>query len=108
MSELDSLLAEIARLLAQAERDDEPAQLERTLTDGYARALSLEAERARLERRIGELTVALEAREDPGDVAELRSLRRKLAAKRRRIDQLRDELARLRLRHSVAVRATPR
>ena len=31
--------------------EDDPAQLERTLTDGYARALALEAERWRLQQR---------------------------------------------------------
>ena len=46
------------------------ARLEDTLTEGYARALAIEAERWRLERRIGEV-----AREGRGDVGEeLRSL----------------------------------
>jgi hypothetical protein len=31
------------------------ARLEETLTDGYAEALALEAERSRIERRIGEV-----------------------------------------------------
>src|SRR2546429_10031936 len=34
-------------------------RLEHTLTDGYARALALEAERVRLERRMGELAGGL-------------------------------------------------
>jgi len=46
------------------------ARLEDTLTEGYARALAIEAERWRLERRIGE--VAREGRSDVSD--ELRSL----------------------------------
>jgi hypothetical protein len=46
------------------------ARLEDTLTEGYARALAIEAERWRLERRIGE--VAREGRSDVGE--ELRSL----------------------------------
>jgi hypothetical protein len=46
------------------------ARLEDTLTEGYAQALALEAERWRLERRLGE--VAREGRADAGD--ELRSL----------------------------------
>src|SRR5207247_2033695 len=47
MPKKDPLLEEISALLA-AEGADDPARLERTLTDGYARALSLEAERRRL------------------------------------------------------------
>jgi hypothetical protein len=50
------------------------ARLEDTLTEGYARALAIEAERWRLERRIGE--VAREGRSDVGE--ELRSLGTKL------------------------------
>ena len=46
------------------------AHIEDTLTEGYARALALEAERWRLERRIGE--VAREGRTDIGE--ELKSL----------------------------------
>ena len=46
------------------------ARIEDTLTEGYAQALALEAERWRLERRIGE--VAREGRTDVGE--ELRSL----------------------------------
>jgi hypothetical protein len=46
------------------------ARMEDTLTEGYAKALALEAERWRLERRIGE--VAREGRTDIGE--ELRSL----------------------------------
>jgi hypothetical protein len=46
------------------------ARLEDTLTEGYARALAIEAERWRLERRIGE--VAREGRSNVGE--ELRSL----------------------------------
>ena len=46
------------------------ARLEDTLTEGYARALAIEAERWRLERRIGE--VAREGRSNTGE--ELRTL----------------------------------
>ena len=46
------------------------ARMEDTLTEGYAKALALEAERWRLERRIGE--VAREGSTDVGE--ELRSL----------------------------------
>ena len=46
-------------------------EMEHTLTDGYARALELEAERLRLERRIGELAHNLEG---PDEARELRRL----------------------------------
>jgi hypothetical protein len=51
------------------------ARLEETLTEGYAQALALEAERWRLERRIGE--VAREGGDDAGD--EIRSLGSRLS-----------------------------
>lgn len=59
--------------------------LESTLTEGYAQALALEAERWRLERRLGE--VAREGVRDSGE--ELSSLGRRLTVAD-------DELARLR------------
>jgi ABC-type phosphate transport system auxiliary subunit len=68
-------------------------EMEHTLTDGYARALELEAERLRLERRIGELAHSLDG---PDEAKELR----RLAIDLRRIDEilaaLRGELAALR------------
>jgi len=62
------MLEQIEELLAS----EQPtlARMEDTLTEGYAQALALEAERWRLERRIGE--VAREGRTDAGD--ELRTL----------------------------------
>ena len=62
------MLEQIEELLAS----ERPllARLEDTLTEGYAQALALEAERRRLERRIGE--VAREGGSDAGD--ELRTL----------------------------------
>jgi hypothetical protein len=91
MPQPDPLLDEIAALLAAAESRDDPVRLERTLTDGYARALSLEAERLRLERQI----------RAPTDAAR----RRELASLERQLDALRDQLDLLRRRHSLAVRA---
>jgi hypothetical protein len=103
MPELDHLLAEIGILLEQSEQDDDPARLERTLTDGYARALSLEGERWRLQRRIGQMTSAL-ARDGAAGVTELSALARLLEEQEGSIDQLREELGRLRQRYSLAVR----
>ena len=42
------------------EGHDDPARLERTLTDGYAQALTLEAERTSLERRVLRLSLELD------------------------------------------------
>lgn len=55
---IPALLEQIDDLLAEPSQPEEPATLaclERTLTDGYAYALALEAERWRLERRMSEL-----------------------------------------------------
>ena len=104
MESTDPLLAEISALLDAAEGHDDPERLERTLTDGYARALSLEGERWRLEREIGKLTTTV-ARGDEASPRELAALLR--ALKRRDVDigDLRDKLSHLRRRHSSAVRA---
>ena len=76
--------------------------IESTLTDGYAEALALEAERSRIERRLGEVVrdagevsahsvaaelVELSERLDTadGELARLRSLLRKLQGLRRRL-----------------------
>src|SRR5262249_57596693 len=67
-----TMLEQIEELLGA----EEPtlARMEDTLTEGYAQALALEAERWRLERRIGEV-----AREGPTDFEELRSLGTRLS-----------------------------
>ncbi len=63
--------------------------IESTLTDGYAEALALEAERSRIERRLGE--VVRDAGEvEPHDVAA------ELAELSERLDTADGELARLR------------
>ena len=67
------------------------AVLEETLTEGYAEALALDAERLRLERRIGE--VAREARADSG--GELTSLGRRLTLTDGELARLRALLATL-------------
>jgi uncharacterized sporulation protein YeaH/YhbH (DUF444 family) len=91
----DPLLSQIAALLAEADGHDDPAQIERTLTDGYARALALEAEHRRLSQRIRKMTVA----------AELAAAVQLLERQEDEIGALRRELGRLQHRHSSAVRA---
>ena len=83
-------------LAAPREGVDAPAlaHVEHTLTTGYARALALEAERLRVERRIGELTAGGDPDEELGPLTE----RRDIAA---------DELTRLRaLLHPLKLRAS--
>jgi hypothetical protein len=67
------------------------ARMEETLTEGYARALALEAERWRLERRIGE--VAREGRDDIGE--EIRSLGSRLTNADGKLAELRTLLGTL-------------
>jgi hypothetical protein len=74
------------------------ARMEETLTEGYARALALEAERWRLERRIGE--VAREGRGDVGD--EIRSLGSRLTSADGKLSELRALLGSLHERARVA------
>ena len=77
------------------------ARMEDTLTEGYAKALALEAERWRLERRIGE--VAREGRTDVGE--ELRSLGTRLTHADGELAELRSLLGTLHER-ARAVRLT--
>ena len=80
-------------------------RIERTLTDGYARALALEGERLRIERAIEDVAAAINDG-NPGRRAEELSL---LARRRARIDgdlaHLRDRLDLLR-RKARELRAT--
>ena len=66
------------------------ASLEETLTDGYAKAMALEAERWRLERRLGEVARTL----DGPDVS---SFEEELAALAKRLTSADGELSRLRV-----------
>jgi hypothetical protein len=67
------------------------AHVEETLTEGYAEALALEAERLRLERRLSE--VARQGSADPG--TELTSLARRLTSADGELTELRALLASL-------------
>jgi ABC-type transporter Mla subunit MlaD len=102
---MSTLLNRIDALL-DAPESDAPASLERierTLTDGYARALELETQTIRLERRIGELAA------DDGDAQakadELAVLSRRLAATGDDLGRLRNQLEPLLLR-ARALRAS--
>jgi septal ring factor EnvC (AmiA/AmiB activator) len=98
---MTELLERIQTLIDTEARDLE--QIERTLTDGYAEALSLEAERWRIERRIAEVTHGIQR----GDVAkkarELASLSKRLHGNESALTRLRGLLAELR-RYASGVR----
>jgi hypothetical protein len=80
------------------------ARMEDTLTEGYARALALEAEHWRLERRIGEV-----AREGRTDIAEeLKSLSTRLTQADGELTQLRSLLGTLHERSRAARLTTSR
>lgn len=94
-----TFLDEISELIEQPvprERQLHLERLERVLTDGYAHALALEAERWRLERRITELAGTLGDGDLSGQTAELSALAKRLAAAQAELDRLRDRLATLR------------
>lgn len=90
---------------AMAERDDNLAQLERTLTDGYAEALELEAERSRLERQIAEVTQGIEEGDPAENARTLASLHRRLDGTAGALTKLRARLADLR-RHASGIRGS--
>lgn len=79
------------------------AQIERTLTDGYAEALSLEAERWRLERRIAEVTHGIQRGDTAKKARELATLARRLDGNASALAKLRGLLAELR-RYASGVR----
>ena len=106
MENLEPLFTEIATLLDRAEGEDDPARLERTLTDGYAQALTLEAERTNLERQV--LRLSLELDENGGaTLTEVKALARRLHDCDESSERLRGELSRLKRRHSQAVHSRP-
>jgi hypothetical protein len=76
--------------------------IESTLTNGYAEALSLEAKRSRIERRLGE--VARQA-EDEAHVREFARLSACLETADREIERLRSLLRNLQARRRVALSA---
>ena len=79
------------------------AQIERTLTDGYAEALLLEAEKWRIERRIAEVTQGIQRGDTAKKARELATLSRKLDGNEGTLTHLRAVLAELR-RHANGVR----
>jgi septation ring formation regulator EzrA len=104
---IPALLEQIDELLAatSSEEPDVLAHIERTLTDGYAHALSLEAKRLRLERRMSELAGELHEGNQELKATELGQLSRQLTQNGAELDQLRGTLSQLRER-ATAVRSS--
>jgi hypothetical protein len=108
MDDLSTLIERIDLLLqAPQEADDADvrAHMETTLTDGYARALALEAEHWRLQRRIGAIAADLAEGRGGPRTKELASLARRLALAEQELRSLRDTLVSLRERIALAARA---
>ena len=104
---IPALLEQIDELLAEPSPREEPAtlaRLERTLTDGYAYALGLEAERFRLERRMSELAGELDEGNQELKAKELAQLSQRLSSNSSTLTGLRGTLLRLRA-HATAVRS---
>jgi chromosome segregation ATPase len=96
--QLASVRGRLEKLLHSLEsgRRPERARLEETLTDGYACALKLDAECARLERSIGTLAAELDHASGEQQARELSRAARRLARAKRDLAALRGLLAALR------------
>ena len=104
MADLAPLLERITGLLKDRSADPgKPlvTEMEDTLTDGYARALQLEGERLRIERRIGQLAHSVDGPEDADELKGLASRLREVDAE---LDGLRSQLGALQ-KHLASVRA---
>lgn len=98
---MTELVQQISDLIDDSERDLE--RIERTLTDGYAHALSLEAERQRIERRISEVAHGLAGGDVEVKAKEISTLARRLDGTAGELVELRSVLGTLR-RHARDVR----
>jgi len=99
-----ALCQELDALAKSPPANDEQtrARFERTLTDGYAQAHSLEAEQHRIERRIGKLAAEMSARDRELKADELAELSLRLSRASVDLSQLRTLLATARRRVSAA------
>lgn len=98
-----SIFAEIEALLDDA-AEAPLAELEHTLTAGYAAALELEAERMRLQRQISHAAMLLGDGAGRGKAQEIASLARRLSSADADLLRLRGLLGTLRA-HTSAARA---
>jgi hypothetical protein len=98
---MTDLLIQIRALLNGSTHDLD--HIERTLTDGYAHALSLEAEQWRLEKRRTEVTHGLQRGDTAKKARELAEIAAQLDSKAGDLRELRSVLSDLR-RHAASVR----
>jgi len=98
---MTELFDRISTMIDASERDLD--RIERTLTDGYAHALSLEGERLRLERRLAELARELHVGDTQTKTVELSSVAERLDGNAGDLTRLRSALAELR-KHAAALR----
>ena len=91
---MNDLLEQINALIDASTGDVD--RIEHTLTDGYARAMSLEAERWRLERRIAAVAAEIESGDVAAKARELRALAVRLDEIAADLRTLRPRLAELR------------
>jgi hypothetical protein len=103
----ETFMGEVSAVL-ESEPGDR-ALLERTLTDGYAHVLSLEAERWRVQRELRLLAASI-GRDDTADkVKQLADLARRIEHQEDDLSRLRELLGRLRRQYTEAAEpATPR
>ncbi|MBV8259138.1 MAG: hypothetical protein JOZ56_04420 [Actinobacteria bacterium] len=102
---MDGVHEEIVELLRLPESgSDAPSlsRLENTLTEGYAEALALEAERLRLERRLGEVAREADSADADGVAAEIAEISERITSADGRLAQLRALLGSLRERARAA------
>jgi len=95
------LLDQIQTLIDSSNRDLD--QIERTLTDGYAHALFLEAEKTRIEKRMSIVAHGIQRGDTATKARELASLAKSLDGREGDLSRLRGLLGRLR-RHADGVR----
>lgn len=98
---MTELFDDINKLMHDATRDLHT--IERTLTDGYAQALSLEAEKWRIEKRISEVAQSLQRGDTAKKARELSALAKRLDGNADDLSQLRGLLSQLRA-HAEGVR----
>ena len=102
---MTELLEKINALISAPTRD--LAIIERTLTDGYAHALSLEAEKWRLEKRISEVAQGLLLGDTAGKARELAALATRVEGSVGDLTALRALLADLRRQADAARVGSP-
>jgi hypothetical protein len=91
---MTELLTKIQDIISSSARDLD--QIERTLTDGYAHALSLEAEKWRLEKRLGEVAQGIQQGDTAKKTRELAELAKRLDGNHGDLSTLRGMLGELR------------